>query len=276
MHLDAYALEDRSLYNPRHPLVCSCGHRLGECSFWTAVARAAGRPLHSFQIKGKNKTTRGSSLQKRWRRFALDALMGPMVSLNRSPNVRRFTGGAEEASESFVLFDAIGEVAGKQFIVDSSKNPYRFLSLHFNQPHRVKVILLARDYRAVVNSKMKRDAPLERAIRTWTKVLRQMDDAAALLPPEHVTRLTYEDLCLNTEAVMRRLCDFVGVPFTPEMLSRSSASAHHIGGSPSKFDASRNSVSLDQSHLNAFSAEQLAFMKSIACRGAERWGYGGD
>jgi hypothetical protein len=272
IHVDAYAREDRALYNPRHPLVCSCGLRLAECPFWSSVERAAGRSLGTFRIHRK-RLNRPGALAKRFRKFAMKALMGPLARLNRMRIARWYAGGLQTARESFELFDAIGTATGAEFIVDSSKDPYRFLSLHCEQPERVKVILLARDYRGVVNSKMKRDMSLGKAIRTWNRRIRQMDEMANLLPAEDVFRVTYEELCLNTEAVMRRLCDFIGIDFTPGMLVRDSGSLHHLGGSPSKFDTSRKQVSIDTSYLEAFSPEQLEFMRSVAGRTAERWGY---
>jgi hypothetical protein len=120
---------------------------------------------------------------------------------------------------------------------------------------------------------MKRDMSLGKAIRTWNRRIRQMDAMASLLPTSNVLRVTYEDLCLNTEKVMRKLCDFIGIEFTPQMLVRDSGSLHHLGGSPSKFDSSRRQVSIDTSYLEAFSPEQLEFMRSVAGRAAERWGY---
>jgi hypothetical protein len=272
IHVDAYAREDRKLYNPSHPLVCSCGLRLAECPFWTAVGRAAGRPLETFRIHRK-RLNRPGALAKRFRKFTMKALMGPLAGLNRMRLVRWYAGGLQTAKESFELFDAIGAATGAEFIVDSSKDPYRFMSLHCEQPDRVKVILLARDYRGVVNSKMKRNMSLSKAIRTWSRRIRQMDEMANLLPESDVLRVTYEDLCLSTETVMRNLCSFIGIEFTPDMLVRDSGSLHHLGGSPSKFDSSRKQVAIDTSYLEAFSPEQLEFMRSVAGRAAQRWGY---
>ena len=48
--LRAYVLQDRSIYDPAHPLVCSCGATVPECDFWRSVAAEVGRPLESLEV----------------------------------------------------------------------------------------------------------------------------------------------------------------------------------------------------------------------------------
>src|SRR5688572_23122049 len=49
--LRAYVTEDRSIYDPDHPLVCSCGLRVPDCPFWASVSDRMGRPLESLQLR---------------------------------------------------------------------------------------------------------------------------------------------------------------------------------------------------------------------------------
>lgn len=272
IHLDAYLAADRALYNPDQPLVCSCGAPVLECPFWTAVSFKAGRPLTSFRIDPQDALLGGRGpawFKKRVQR----GLRSHFFGLNRFKAVRSMTGGCRDASESFELFEAIALATGKRCIVDNSKDPLRALNLWFERPDAIKVILLTRDYRAVVHSKMKRNAPFERAVNSWGLRLREMEALSRMLPPETTTRLKYEDLCQDTESVMRKLCQFVDISFSPAMLSRSITAQHHLGGSPSKFDTERSSVTLDTSYRTAFSDEQLAHMRSLVGREAGRWGY---
>src|SRR5690606_23114657 len=49
-HLAAYVRQDRSLYDPVHPLDCSCGRPVTKCPFWIQVAGEVDRPLETLQL----------------------------------------------------------------------------------------------------------------------------------------------------------------------------------------------------------------------------------
>jgi hypothetical protein len=199
--------------------------------------------------------------------------------IERNPRVYDFnwiqilSGGRQLGRESLLLFDAIAEVSGKEVIVDSSKSPFRFLSLYYERPSRVKLILLTRDYRGVVYSKMKRGADLEQSAVGWVRRMRQMDQIRRLVPKSRVTVVKYEDLCTDPEHVMGKLCSFVGVDFSPRVLRRSPSEMHHIGGSPSKFNEDKQEIRLDDRYCTAFSPAEVARMRDIAADEARSWGY---
>ena len=55
-HLNAYATQDRTQYDPAHPLVCTCGSPVTECEVWTSAARIIDRPLESIQLDHRQLT----------------------------------------------------------------------------------------------------------------------------------------------------------------------------------------------------------------------------
>jgi hypothetical protein len=57
------------------------------------------------------------------------------------------------------------------------------------------------------------------------------------------------------------------------MMTRPSLHVHHLGGSPSKFDPTRKSVSLDQSYLHFFADVDIERMRKIVGTLAADWGY---
>ena len=56
--LDAYLTQDRSIYNPSHELLCSCGAAVTECPFWNSVERALGRSFVVLVLRQRLKRSR--------------------------------------------------------------------------------------------------------------------------------------------------------------------------------------------------------------------------
>lgn len=56
------------------------------------------------------------------------------------------------------------------------------------------------------------------AASSWLEAERGWDEAAPLLSPDQVLTLPFEDLMRDLEGQLARVCAFVGVPLTPQML----------------------------------------------------------
>ena len=175
--------------------------------------------------------------------------------------------------DSFALYDAVVEQTSATCLIDSSKSPFRFRMLYDVQPCRMYAIILGRDYRGTVYSKVKRGRDVETAVRTWARCMRQFDELSNGIRAKQQIRVRYEDLCNDPRAELTRICEFLQLDFSEELLSRPSDNVHHLGGSPSKFDPGRKKIKLDQSYLDAFTVQQLAAMKEIAGEVAAEWGY---
>jgi hypothetical protein len=273
-HLAAYVRQDRRLYDPVHPLDCSCGRTVTICPFWTRTAAQLGRPLDTLKLHLRYFDSLKGSLRP------LNSLRRlPKRIINRSPNllrypfVSRFLGGDDVGADSFSLFNAIFEVTGSDYLVDSSKSAFRFRSLYDFAPSRVLAVRLVRDYRGTVYSKMKRGKDMEVAARDWVARMREASELTEGIPPDQVFRLKYEDLCQSPEKELMRLCNFLDIKFVDTMLSRPTEEVHHLGGSPSKFDPARKNIQLDQGYLKAFTADELARLKRIVGVTAAEWGY---
>lgn len=96
------------------------------------------------------------------------------------------------------------------------------------QPH---LIFLKRDGRGVVNSYRRKygDRPLEQIIENW---ITNIQKAQALFEvfPGPKTILHYEDLATNTDRALQNLCDFLSIPYEPEMRNFSQKTYHLLGG----------------------------------------------
>jgi len=85
--------------------------------------------------------------------------------------------------------------------------------LHIFKKH-VKLIHVVRDGRDVITS-----VHPAHPGRYWVPTQRWIEDVEAGLEcDEHIHRVRYEDIVLNTESALRSLCDFIEEPFEKEML----------------------------------------------------------
>jgi hypothetical protein len=186
---------------------------------------------------------------------------------------RAFLGGPRIARDCVALYDAVASATGREFCVDSSKTPYRFRDVFSLDGKRSLAVILTRDYRAVVYSKMKRGQALLPAAAGWRARMEQIRALTCDLPAGSVYSLSYEALCEAPARELSKLCEFLGVKFFESMVLRPTNDVHHIGGSPSKFDPSRSTIEMDTSYADRFSHEDLRMMKNVIGEEAGRWGY---
>lgn len=273
--LKAYVRKDRRLYDPVHPLACTCGQAVKDCSFWVSVQEAANRPLDSFRLKPIFFRWRGTGSRSLRERVMLlpVRLINNVPSAYTNPIMHRIFGGPRFARDNIALADAILRATGTKILVDSSKSALKFWSVYRQQPRRVRAVILVRDYRAVVYSKMKRGQSLDNAALGWRRKMEQIELLTSGVTDDRCYRLKYEDLCANPRETLAALCAFLGIEFDTRMLSRPKHGMHHIGGSPSKFDPSKRAISLDTSYEDAFDRESLSRIKELVGGVADSWGY---
>lgn len=258
--LPAYMNQDRSMYDPKHELVCTCGRVVSDCEFWGRVAIRLDRPLDSLQLR--------PSFSRLGRQF-IERFPGAF----RHSFLQKTLTGTKMIDDSLDLFDCLFDVSGCRCLVDSSKSTYRFRAVYDARPEQTCGLVLTRDYRAVIHSKMKRGHSLESAATSWRGKMRQIAALTDDLPRECIHQMSYESLCQDPVGELTRLCGFLGITFTPAMLERPTVGTHHIGGSPSKFDRSRSTIAMDIAYQTAFTAAELARLNRIVGDMANRWGY---
>ncbi|MCV2881857.1 sulfotransferase family protein [Actibacterium sp. XHP0104] len=86
---------------------------------------------------------------------------------------------------------------------------------------RARIIHMLRDPRDVARSSigMGWAGTLYHGVEHWIGTERDWDATAPRFPADQVLTLTYEDLFRDIDTTLRRVCDFLGVPFTEAMLS---------------------------------------------------------
>lgn len=167
------------------------------------------------------------------------------------------------------IFEWLAQQTGRRvFIVNNSRN-----TLPFQPCPRVRsrFIHLVRDGRAVVASDLrKRTSPSAfSASRCWARHVRRDQRLLRRQDPSSVARVTYEDLALNNEGELERLCDFMDLPYEPAMRRYWESDHHYIGGSPSALAMLANLRAQDLpdtpmwSSLNAFSRENIRHYEGL-------------
>ena len=195
---------------------CACGIPVHQCPYWTEVYQRwtskVGQEGLSVYIDLQNS-------------FERSRFLWPRLLRESKWKSARF---AKYATMTAALYEAIGDVSGKEVIVDSSKAPMRNYALLLNDNIDLRLIHLIRDGRGVVWSKMK---PLKksveagipknsRAIASWRTSL---DWVLANLESEWVVgrarlgtslRITYEKFVEDPSAVLKEIKLLIGEDLT--------------------------------------------------------------
>jgi hypothetical protein len=273
--LKAYVTRDVRYYESVHEMICYCGSPLNECSFWQGVETQLGQPLDSLDLKpfflraeSKKRPTIYIMKKIMW---LLSNAIRPFYS---NSVIHKLQNGERVGIDSHKLYDAVAKISGCKYVLDSSKDLHRLYSVSKAAPMDVKVILLCRDFKGTIFSKVKRGVPIFKAALQWKWTVRNMEYYSRKLNNHSILRVKYEDICNNTEHEMRRICDFLGLEFQEKILRRNTAELHHLGGSPSKHVNGDDSIRIDTSYLDHLTGAQRTLLYWMVRKEANIWGYG--
>jgi hypothetical protein len=172
------------------------------------------------------------------------------------------------------LAELILHLTGKDIFFDSSKNALRikFLSQHLNC--ELKVIHLIKDGRGVFDS-CKRYRPNwsdRSAIMLWKNANKYIERALNYVEKTNRYRLLYTDLVSNPEYEIKKLCDFIGVEYTSNLINFRN-SQHHIIGNARMRLGRKTKIYYDEKWRKSLSAKQLKLFNRLAGRLNSKYGY---
>jgi hypothetical protein len=269
--------------------LCTCGAPLGECETWRGVfdriKQLADIDMRSspyaYHLGDAVKTGPGLidyRHQTPWfvfkakLRAALDTavLITPWQPIGQNLVLPSINEGVRNTVE---LYRVTAEVWGKSITVDASKFPRKGIRTYLHAPDRVRILHLVRDGRGVITSR-KRYNSIEEAARKWkhhnvitARYMRRW------VTPEHRMTLRYEDFVSMPEASLRKLCAWLEIPYSEQMLELSGAVAHSAGGNISRFSISQGIKSKDERWRSVLSAEELRTFERIAGKLNRYFGY---
>jgi len=268
---------------------CGCGSPLRSCSTWAKVfdriAEERGVDLRQTpyamqqwdtravrQVDRKQQTPAyllASTLRSKWMSLRTGApKIGPL-QLPMPASLRK------GVANSFYLYDLIRESWGCQVVVDSSKNIFKALSLYEQDSEHVRILWLTRDGRGVFHSRLKTGLSRKESIGPWMRYhhLAQKRLKQALAPG-HLKTLRYEDLATDTGSTLREICEFLGLPFEPQMVDLSKGVRHVVNGNHKATFSRAQGVCLDERWRQGLSASELAFFERKGGSLNNRLGYG--
>ena len=139
------------------------------------------------------------------------------------------------------LLSVLTTVGQPQWVVDSYQDD-RYLPFWDEADVGIRVIHLTRDVRSWVHSRSRKERQkgrpfpeLQPLLRWWH--LNARDERRFAQLGDRMFRLGYEELALQPEGTLRRLCDWLELPFSPTMLEPGSCSTSHVlSGNRMRFD----------------------------------------
>ncbi|MDP9439605.1 MAG: sulfotransferase [Actinomycetota bacterium] len=251
---------------------CACGRPVAQCPFWTRVASLVGSPPNRIET-----TPSLGPLRRRvagvagWAalRLGLEGTTRGLLHTER-----------RAATNCLALHRAATELTSDQVVVDASKVPSHFLHLRMEGGESVRPVLLVRDGRAVVWSKMHRRIQKGKAhdaatlTRQWLNVSRIMLALQKSVPGPEGTFVYYEELCKDSRRMLEDILAPLGVAVRTTDLRSVSAERHDLGGSPRFRESLPERIELDERWRTEMPKEVLATFERIGGRMNRRLGYG--
>jgi len=228
---------------------CTCKQPVKACAFWNSMRQKVilDRGIDIFLRPADfptSLTTNQDTLLERVIRYQRLALAVPgqkfLTYLELTP------GGVSSArtilQNVFYLYDTVSDVTGCKVVVDSSKSPVDMKWLWMTRPSQLKVLHIVRDGRAVLASYRRRGWSAERAVWNWVRTESSVRRMLWTMPKSAWMLVRYEDICNNPKRELRRICEFLCLEFTDEMLDFRKHTHHDISGNPMRLESSNQIV----------------------------------
>ena len=264
---------------------CSCEEDVGECEFWRPIALRIhadtgldimSRPydfnlgyFNARVIVDKNVHTKLNRIVERVKQGI--NYVDLKLSLDVYPNV--FPKEKIANRNNFLLYKTVANRAGCDFVVDSSKAYMKAVNLYRYRPEKVRVILLTRDGRGVMQSNIKRGFDRDKSVRAWKNYYqRSIPLFKKYINREHIYQIKYEDMALAPDNELRKLCMFLGLQYEPGMLDFA-ATVHHItNGNDMRFSQS-SEIRFDSSWQKNLSTLDADYFEASAGKLNRELGY---
>jgi len=244
---------------------CSCGLLLRQCAFWKTVEEEMhirglpfdlNRPLTDFRYHGYKITDR----------IVRSRVRGPVFETIRTLAIASLTPCQRSwpiiTRVNRAMIEIILELQNASMFLDASKEPVRLRHLINTGDYNIRVIHLIRDGRAVTNSTMRHlNLTAACAAKEWVQTHQQIRRLKNNLRQKNVITIHYEDLCLNSNAILERIIRFLDLKIESD-ISEFRSSEHHILGNSMRLRGDRQ-IKLDQKWQTMMSPDDLAIFERI-------------
>lgn len=264
---------------------CTCGEDIRDCDVWHKVVDRLNNKLgidiwrapYAFNL-GYFQAKVVVDKKHQTKKYLLKRKMINVIMYIRFLYGLRISKSIENdffntINNNFLLYEIMAEVQGVDYIVDSSKSFIKAIGLYKQNPGKVKIILLARDGRAVFYSGMKRNYGRKHSLKAWRSFYsKALPSLERNIPENNIRILHYEDLVENPASELQSICDFIGVEYEPEMLEFANKTHHSTNGNDMRL-ASSSEIKLDDSWKSNLKDDDLAFFMSKVSKLNRSLGY---
>jgi hypothetical protein len=181
-------------------LPCSCGQPGDLCPFWREVRQRWN------DLAGGEDLPRYGWLQRRYERTRSIPLV--LFSLYRRDPLFN-----EYVRSTILLFTAVAGVAGRDVVVDTSKNPVRALALSGAPEIDLTIVHLIRDARGVAWSFNRSSQPVAKTALSWIAITLISSFVSRFARKSLLLR--YEDLARFPRAALGKIQPLVGLSYDP-------------------------------------------------------------
>lgn len=248
---------------------CTCGQRVLQCDFWrknvAELARQRGVAedvvLDSFimsdpeQIRFDDKGEYKEWLphEKRTDKISFmrpfTSLLGNKVFFKKVGTFSKLLRMRWRAAENRMdLCRVVMAAQHRPIVVDSTKSPGSLKEawmLRGDTP--VKFIVMHRDGRGVAASHMRRlGVTMSQASRMWRNEIIKWWLVSRTIPKADIYTVHYESFATDPAYELRKICDWLGIDFSPEMMDFRQ-NRHNIGGNPMRFRREETVIRIDES-----------------------------
>lgn len=229
---------------PQREDVCTCGTCFTECDFWHDVllhCSSETRRLMQDEPNAYKMSFSGSighqvSLLYRMRglsRRCLVRLLGWKV-YSKMENART----REIAANNWELIDAIGAAGKAQYVVDSSKDPFRAFHLWKLRPQDVIPVVLVRDVESQIGSKHLQHRGIRKNINYWQTFYKDLVHPLIEHMGSRSRAVRYEEFCAEPEAILNRELDDIGLNYDGLLGEIRPGKSHLVAGNPMRYKES--------------------------------------
>lgn len=258
---------------------CACGQVFSGCPFWRAVGEAAFGGWGAVDVP---RLLRLQHAVDRTARLPL-LLLGPLLPGHQA-RVREYLDVLSR------LYAAVAQVTGASVVVDSTKRPSTAYLLRRAPRVALRVVLVVRDPRGVVNSWSRpvelpqnagarshlRRRPLRQVVRRWVTVNLMTEWLGRDVP---LLRLRYEDLVGAPREAMHQVLALSGTPATEEATSflgpdgLRTGRSHAVAGGRVRLATGPLPLRLDEAWRRELPAWKRAVTVAVTAPLLRRYGY---
>jgi hypothetical protein len=264
---------------------CSCGMPIRSCPLWSAVLASVrtdtadraneGSASLDLGFIGSTRSTNARRLKPWYRvlwRLRNAAVYADLCYRLHLPGFmrRQFD---KTIANTFAVYQAVRAHSGADVVVDSSKSYLKGIALHLAAPDRVRLIMLTRDGRANLHSRLKAGVPRRQAIRNWLNFYRHaLPLIEKNVSADNFLVVRYEELADCPERELRRICDFCNLDYEPTMINFAGKVHHLPNGNDMRFRRDIT-IRVDSEWVQALAPADRVFFETMAGKVNRRLGY---